>query len=337
MIKRFLKNQLPNIVDWAPHGLLSRMLGGFTPIFMLHRIAVAEGGEGHTPSFIKQCLAYVRKHGYNPISLADYAGLVASAEPVPPKSVVFTIDDGFKEQCVAGGDIFGKYDVPLTCFVITDFIDGHLWPWDDQVNYVLRNASRRCFTVTLMDGSDWQVDLDAEPARDAVHRLRDRLKAIDQTGMYPWLADLYTAAGLDVVVAPPGDCQPASWADLNTFVARGHSVAAHTRTHRILSRLGDDESRREILGSIQYLQQQVPGASAVFAYPTGRSDDFGEREMAVMQEAGHDCAVSTLAGAATPRCHRYILPRFPMPLDFVYFVRYLTYLEVIRERLRRGA
>ncbi|TQV71761.1 polysaccharide deacetylase family protein [Exilibacterium tricleocarpae] len=336
MTKRLAKHVLPAVIEWTPHRLIARLLGGFTPIFMLHRI-VADGlaVEGHTPAFIEQCLSYIRKHRYNPISLETYGRLRLAGEPVPARSVVFTIDDGFKDQCLVGGEVFGKYDIPLTCFLITDFIDGRLWPWDDQIRYVLDSTPRRQFAVKLMDGSDFAVDLASASPHGNARLLRNRLKEIDQTALYDWLPQFYRAAEVDVPAAPPAHYQPVSWAEANAFVARGHGIAPHTCSHRILSRLQEETSSREITAAAARVRQEVAQAAPVFAYPTGRRQDFGEREYSAAAAAGFSCAVSTVPAAAAPRDHRYALPRFSLPENFTDFIQYLTYIEVVKSKYYR--
>ena len=59
---------------------------------------------------------------------------------------MFTIDDGFIDHHDIAGPLFADYDIPLTFFLVTGFIDGELWPWDDQLSYAIgRRRFRRLY------------------------------------------------------------------------------------------------------------------------------------------------------------------------------------------------
>src|SRR4051812_25197353 len=59
-------------------------------------------------SFAQQ-MAYLRDNDYHVISLADLRGFLAGSTPIPPRSVVLTIDDGFRSAYEIAYPILKSY------------------------------------------------------------------------------------------------------------------------------------------------------------------------------------------------------------------------------------
>jgi peptidoglycan/xylan/chitin deacetylase (PgdA/CDA1 family) len=88
------------------------------------------------------------------------------------------------------------------------------------------------------------------------------------------------------------------------------TFGAHTVNHEILSRLDDDEVRREVHDSVAEVRRRVRNASATFAYPNGTPDDFDCRAADAARSAGVTAAVSTIEGFNGPHTDIFALRRF---------------------------
>ena len=96
---------------------------------MLHRIIDSNGDlDLSQVEQLHTYMTYIRKHNYHPITLEALITGIAKGEPLPVKSVAFTVDDGFADQFEHPVPNFNQYDIPLTCFVITGMFNGALWP-----------------------------------------------------------------------------------------------------------------------------------------------------------------------------------------------------------------
>lgn len=326
---------IKTILSMTPAALSRKFPGEFVPVFMLHRIIDSNCELDMTQAnLLRRYLEYIRKNNYYPIALEDLFMCIAKGGPLPEKSVSFTVDDGFADQFELLAPIFSEYDIPLTCFVITGLLDGILWPWDDQIKYVLSTTRLKSFTLNLLEGDVFTCNLAEGNLDELVDNLRFRLKAQNQTHLYDWLQILYTTAEVEIPVKPPPQYRAGSWEQANEFVRNGHAVAPHTRTHRILSRLSDSEVGEEIIGSQQYLKTKVPGSVDIFAYPTGRLVDFGEREQNIVMDSPMMGAVSAVADAVRSGCRIDALPRFGLPNNMGDFLQYLSFIEVLKNKLR---
>lgn len=334
MPKAVLKDALARLWAHLPGRLVRGVFGEFCPIFVLHRVAASAADPGQPRIFVESCLRLVRRYGFRPLSIDDLAQCWRTGSSLPPKSVVFTIDDGFTDHAEVAGEIFARNGVPLTCFVITDFLDRGLWPWDDQVASAIRSTTLEQALIELPDGTGITLDLRPHVRRATLKHIRDRLKQMPQDNLYEWVTGMRRALGVRSSLVPPLGFRPMTWQDARAFVAKGHAIAPHTCTHRILSRLSDEECRREIHGSVSRVQAELGRPCTVFAYPTGRPQDFGPREQQLLKEAGIVAAVATVPRCATPSDDLFALPRFPLPPTTADFLQYITFIERAKEIVR---
>ena len=320
----------------TPQSISRWLAGDFVPVFMLHRL-VDGHGERDTDkmSLLRHYLEYIRKNHYQPISLQELFDYLSHDEPLPERAVVFTVDDGFADQFEYISPVFSEYDVPLTCFVITDFLEGKLWPWDDQVKYIFYNTRTSNISVRLPDEKVFKAEIANNKSR-VVARLRliEMLKMQNQTHLYKWLDSLYKAAEMDIPESIPQEFSPASWGQANQFVRSGHAIAAHTKTHRILSQLNDAEAYDEIIGSYKFLKTRVVDCADTFAYPTGRISDFGQREMDIIKSSSISGSVTTESDAARPGYPLEAVPRFSLPDNMTDFLQTLSFIEVLKNKIR---
>ena len=331
------KKILVGAVNRLAEPLVRKCIGSFCPIFMIHRVTEGHNSvHGHSVPYLSQCLQYLRMKKYNILSLADLADLVEARNEIPKRSVVFTADDGFLDQAQLAAPLFSEYDAPMTFFLISSFLDQKIWPWDDQVKYVINNT-KLAFIDALYPCDD-PLSVNVAPLGDerkkAYDSIRSSLKDQSQAQIYEWLPQLFAAAEVQQPAVAPANYLPMQWEDAQKLIDNGHLVAPHTATHRILSQLDDSDSRSEILGSIGMLADRLKGASRLFAYPTGRPTDYGSREIAILKEAGVKAAVSTRRGAVIGASPQFELPRYALPTNFNSFIQCLGAFELLRSGWR---
>jgi peptidoglycan/xylan/chitin deacetylase (PgdA/CDA1 family) len=98
-----------------------------------------------------------------------------------------------------------------------------------------------------------------------------------------------------------------TWEELRELGVAGHlDVQAHSRTHRLLTRLADEEVRNEIVGCKLELESRLPTPVTSFCYPAGL---YGRREVELVVEAGFRAGVSCDPGVVRAGVPRGALPR----------------------------
>lgn len=91
------------------------------------------------------------------------------------------------------------------------------------------------------------------------------------------------------------------------WMAAGHTIGAHTRTHPTLTKIPLDRAREEIGGSKKILEDRFGVAVKHFCYPYGKVSP-AVRDL--VAEAGYETAVTTEPGVFRPGTDPLLIPRF---------------------------
>ncbi|HET8746185.1 MAG TPA: polysaccharide deacetylase family protein, partial [Ramlibacter sp.] len=94
------------------------------PILAYHRFGTGGGRMVVTPAHFEAQLAWLARHGYHVLPLRALADFLAGRQPLPRRSVVITIDDGYESAHRYALPLLRKYGFPATVFVYTDFVGG---------------------------------------------------------------------------------------------------------------------------------------------------------------------------------------------------------------------
>ena len=77
------------------------------------------------PDLFKKQLAYLRQHGWRPVSLKDYLADQQGKLTLPAKSVAITFDDGFQNFFSFARPLLKEYGYTATVFLVTDKINSN--------------------------------------------------------------------------------------------------------------------------------------------------------------------------------------------------------------------
>lgn len=235
------------------------------------------------------------------VDLADGVGRLATGD-LPARAVAITFDDGYANNLHVAVPILVERRLKATFFVASEFMDG-LPMWNDTVIESLRSAPEYLDLRDLDLGEHRFPDIAAR--RRAVDLLLGRLKYLEQRER---LERAQAVAEIIGVLPPERLMMTAS--EVRRLAAMGMSVGAHSVSHPILSRLSDDEARREIVESKRQLEDILHTRVQTFAYPNGRpGTDYDRRHVEMVRAAGFAAAVSTAWGAAVHGADPHQIPR----------------------------
>ncbi|MFA6357107.1 MAG: polysaccharide deacetylase family protein [Candidatus Omnitrophota bacterium] len=91
------------------------------PILMYHNIGHEAGSFYVSPENFAKQMEYIKKHGYEVITLDELVESTKDKKPLKRNKVVITFDDGYKDNFEYAYPILKKYGFPATIFIITDF------------------------------------------------------------------------------------------------------------------------------------------------------------------------------------------------------------------------
>lgn len=237
-------------------------------IFYGHRVAGDDEGylEGLRPEWLDAQLAYLTRH-YEVLSLGRLLRCYEERRPVPPRSVVITFDDGFRDNLLQGWPVLKRYGVTPTVFVVTGCAETGELPWPQRLGYLFQQTARSALRVGLGGNGappeEFPLGTAAERRRAYV-RVKDFLTRQPREVRESWLARL----SRDLEVEPPRD-RMLSWAELNELQAAGWEIGAHTFSHPWLARIPPEEAREEMERSREHLRMRLGVERPSFCFPAG--------------------------------------------------------------------
>lgn len=248
-----------------------------------------------TPAVFEQQAAFL-KSCYRVMDLAE---LVESSQrgSIPDRAVAITFDDGYRDNYEQAFPILKKYGLPATIFIATGAIETGNTLWHDRVF--------DAFRYTTQDAADLSPLGLGEVSLRTNHERHDALQQVLQLAK-----NLYGEERQQLVenverALTPGRTEPEdrmlTWAQIREMHNAGISIGSHTVTHPILSRLPDDQLKRELQDSQKELRERLGSEVVTFAYPNGKAADFTEAVKAAVKACGYRCAVTTQPGTNRPQ------------------------------------
>jgi peptidoglycan/xylan/chitin deacetylase (PgdA/CDA1 family) len=258
----------------AAVGLLERLPGdpvGVLPVLTYHRVDRAAetphlypGLISATPEEFEAQVRFVAERRH-PVSVEDVLAARRGGAALPPRPVLLTFDDAYRDFDVHAWPVLRRYGVPAVLFVPTGYPDHPDRPfWWDRL---------------------WRA-----AGADDFRRLRDQIKELPHAEAMAEVDRLADDNGASAGEAPPAVL---GWEDLRRLADEGVTLAPHSVTHPLLPRVPDDELSAEIGDSRADLERELGAVAPVFAYPSGAHDD---RVVDAVGAAGFKVAFTTERG-----------------------------------------
>ncbi len=109
---------------WLPSQALAAEVRGDATIFIYHHF-----GDDRYPSTnvgmdqFRDQMAYLAANQYNVIPLAELVAMLQEQRPLPPKTVIITVDDGYRTTYSEAWPVLKQHGFPFTVFL---YLEG-LW------------------------------------------------------------------------------------------------------------------------------------------------------------------------------------------------------------------
>lgn len=171
------------------------------PILCYHSIGV--GREGPTARFTVRTeqfsdqMEWLVQNGYTGLTVPEYAEHIRQRRPLPPKPVVITFDDGYRDFATAAYPILNRLRLPVTLYVPTALVGcganaGPEPGWPEMLNWPdVADLSRD--GVVIGSHAHTHRELDVMRMRDVRRELRlsklmleDHIQAHVATFAYPY-------------------------------------------------------------------------------------------------------------------------------------------------------
>lgn len=95
------------------------------PVLTYHSIDESGSVISTAPETFRRQMEHLFSNGYKTVSLRELTGDLSVKKTPPPKTVVLTFDDGFRNFLTEAFPVLEKYDFTATVFLVTDFCGKH--------------------------------------------------------------------------------------------------------------------------------------------------------------------------------------------------------------------
>lgn len=256
-----------------------------------------------SPDFLEEFILNLISCGYKFISL-DQLSDELSAGIIGEKKIIFTLDDGYKDNLYNAYPIFKKYNIPFTIYLSTSFQSktAKLW-WFALQDIILKNSH------LSLDGTNYSCVGQMEKI-NSYFQISKIIRSISSENINNEIDHMFYKYHIDWAYY----CEELAlnWDDiaklnLDPLV----TIGSHTINHYPLSKLSAIEVAEEIKGCIDQIEANIGKKVIHFAYPYGSDFEIGQREIDIASGLGIRTACTTRIGNIYPKHknHLFSLPR----------------------------
>lgn len=252
-------------------------------------------------------MGYLAKHcSVLPIEVIIHK--MHNGEPLPPRCVAITFDDGYKDNYTCAFPILKKYGLSATIFLVPGCMDSGMVLWFDSVLNAFRTTTKNHLALPE---PNFEVSFhnEAEKVR-AVFQVLEHLKDLPAPTRKESVNIAVEDLGVGWDVEKPGELL--SWGHVREMASAGMKFGSHTLTHPLLSRIADREVTEEVLNSKMRIEEEIDRQVHVFAYPNGKASDFNDEVIRLIQQSGYAAALTTNIGCNRVNDDPYRYARLPL-------------------------
>jgi peptidoglycan/xylan/chitin deacetylase (PgdA/CDA1 family) len=240
----------------------------------------------------------------NVVPLGGALRALGRGDPLPPRAVALTFDDGYHDQLELAVPMLERLGLPATFFLVPGLLDRTVPAWWEQLAWIFIRSTRASVvwqgrTVGLRDHAE---------RRAALIAILEELKRHDRAGRDAALEELLDRC------APEGKVEEQAafldWDGARRLARRGFAVASHSLVHTILAEEPGPDQERDLVTSRRQLEQELDLPVDLLAYPNGKRPDYSRATIAAAARAGYTHALTTVEGWNRPATEPYEVRRF---------------------------
>jgi peptidoglycan/xylan/chitin deacetylase (PgdA/CDA1 family) len=289
-------------------------------IVMLHRVLPHRPGAflnrrlQISPAHLEKMVSFLKQRRYRFVGLDQARDILRGGVQRHRPFVVFTFDDGYRDNYTHAYPLLRRHGVPFTVYVTTAFPErqARLW-WYALEHWLMENQrvsfehNRRHYRFqTGSRRQKWRAFVE-------IGNLMNGLEWTDSPGAHSLAGRIALYLGrLDL------DDLCLSWNELREM-ARDPlvTIGAHTTNHPKLASLEGSIAKQEMLDSKALLEKKLDKQIKNFAYPFGSCREAGAREFRLAADCGFETAVTTRRGLLYQAHGRHLwaMPRIQVQGD----------------------
>ena len=242
----------------------------------------------------------------NPISLNYFISCATRELRLPPKSIIVTLDDGYKDNYTNAYPILQQYKMPATIFLTTDPIDDRDTFWWEKVGEAINKTSEKVLEINIDRLRKFDLSHTVKKI-EAVRMIFSLLNQVSEIRKKQALHHLFEELKIDENELRMN--ATLSWGEIGEMSRGGIEFGAHTITHPILTKTSPEQAEKEIIKSKLRIEEEIGKAVSSFSYPQGDPSTYDESLKKFLKNSGFSCACTTIQGANSIGSDLYELKR----------------------------
>jgi peptidoglycan/xylan/chitin deacetylase (PgdA/CDA1 family) len=297
--------------------LLTTHTRGIGAILMLHQVSpdpIKPFDPNHilriTPGFLERVIRICHEEGYEPVSISEAHRRLQNGVSGRP-FVVFTLDDGYRDNLVHAYPVFKQHSIPFCVYVPSAYAEQRAFLWW----IALEGAVKRSDSIEVsIDGTVHCLDCASAPGkRRAFDTIYWKMRKADEDHARAVAREMCRVSGFDHDQRMRELLM--SWSEVKELASDPLcTIGAHTDNHYALAKLTRDRARQEIAEGRRRLEKELDREILHLSYPYGAQIDAGLREYQIAADLGFTTSVTTRKGLIyrEHEDHLHNLPRVPI-------------------------
>jgi peptidoglycan/xylan/chitin deacetylase (PgdA/CDA1 family) len=267
---------------------LSGLVGNSLRVLAYHRVCNPDAADffgmksvvSARPKAFAQQMDYLSRY-YHPVSLEQCLSWIYENRPLPPRALLITFDDGYRDNLIHALPILAARKMPFVLFAATGYLEDEcvfFWDWAGEA---FRHSPVKSAKLPKLGERSWKDGSDDAVANEWVQtiiRLDEsaRAMAIDE---------------LSEILKHPVQERPLAgthltWSDLKEMLRNGCTVGAHTVSHPMIASLSLEEAEQEIQTSKVALENRLGVPVQSFAFPFGEKTHYRDKYLPILSRVG---------------------------------------------------
>jgi len=228
-----------------------------------------------TPEDFEKQLKFVKRH-FSVIGLGELQKHCLCGSSLPKKPVMITFDDGYKDNYLYAFNILKKHDLKATFFISTSYIENRDLFWWDKIAYIFKSSRKKVIKFRYA-----RYEREYKMPEDRTTAIREIQQIVKRTyglNLSAFMEQLALNADVSIQNTPNiGDEMLLTWSEIKDMKLAGMDIGSHTKTHRVLSTLYEDELLEELSESKNILESHLEEPICSLSYPVGGDSSFNQK------------------------------------------------------------
>ncbi len=260
------------------------------------------------PELFETHVKYFSKN-FNVISLDTVAQCIEQGTPFPDRAVVFTFDDGYRDNFTAY-QIMKKYNVTGTFYIASSCIENHEILWLFEIIYLVSQTNIDSISINV-NNNIISCPLISKSARNIAIRKITKLIKSNTLDTREFIRSQLREQITDVKdLDEKASKVMLTWKQVKQMSDDNMTIGGHTTTHLNLPNADPEDARQEINQCKKDITTHTGKETQHFSYPNGGNYDYYNADiMEMVKNAGFTTATTSNNGTADLKSNPYELYR----------------------------